>query len=103
MIFKDNNSCINKCTHVSNNHYIQVFKIKFQNNFRPIAFFFFFFFFFFFSNYCIIANFTPVCSYINSSNTVIRGSNPCQNKKAYKELTLHSVREVKEFGQVTVE
>ena len=37
MTFKGNNSCMNKCTHVSNNHNIQFFKIKFQNNFRPIA------------------------------------------------------------------
>ena len=28
---------MNKYTHVSNNHNIQFFKIKFQNNFRPIA------------------------------------------------------------------
>ena len=38
---------MNKCTNVSNNHNIQFFKIKFQNSFRPIAFFFFFLFFFF--------------------------------------------------------
>ena len=52
MIFKGNNSCMNKCIHVSNNHNIQFFKIKFQNNFRPIANIF--------SNYCIITNFKPV-------------------------------------------
>ena len=28
---------MNKCTHVSNNYNIQFFKIKFQNNIRPIA------------------------------------------------------------------
>ena len=28
---------MNRCTHVSNNHNIQVLKVKFQNNFRPIA------------------------------------------------------------------
>ena len=28
---------MNKCTHVSSNQNIQVFKLKFQNNFRPIA------------------------------------------------------------------
>ena len=55
MIFKGSNSSMNKCTNVSNNHNIQFFKIKFQNNFRPIAFFFFFS-----SKYCIINIFTPV-------------------------------------------
>ena len=30
-------------------------------------------------------------------------SNPCQNKKAYIDVTLHSVCEVREFGQDTVE
>ena len=53
LIFKGNNSCMNKCTHVSNNHNIEFFKIKFQNNVRPIASKCF-------SNYCIITNFTPV-------------------------------------------
>ena len=53
MIFKGNISCMNKCTHVGNNHNIQFFKIKFQNSFRPIANKCF-------SNHCIITNFTPV-------------------------------------------
>ena len=52
MIFKGNNSCMNKCSHGSSNHNVQFFKIKFQNNFRPIAIFCFFF------NYCIITNVT---------------------------------------------
>ena len=86
---------MNKCINVSNNHKIQFFKIKFQNNFRPIANLCF-------SNYCIITNFTPVFP-INNSNIVIRGSNPWQNKKACIEITVHSVCEVKKFGQVTVE
>ena len=35
MIFKGDNSCINKWTHISNNHDIWFFKRKFQNNFHP--------------------------------------------------------------------
>ena len=86
---------MNKCTHVSNNHNIQFFKIKFQNNFRPIANKCF-------SNYYIITN-LHLFSYIDNSNIVIRGSNPCQNKTACIEVTLHSVCEVKKFEQFTVE
>ena len=37
LIFKGNNSCMNKCSHVSYNNNIQFFKINLQNNFRPIA------------------------------------------------------------------
>ena len=59
---------------------------------------------FFFSNYCIITNFTPVFSYINNTSIVIRGTViHAKTKKAYIEVTLHSVCEFKEFGQVTVE
>ena len=50
-----------------------------------------------FPNYYIITNL------INNSNVVIRGSNAGQNKKAYIEVTLHLVFEVKESGQVTFE
>ena len=85
---------MNKCTHVSNNHDNQFFKVKCQNIFHPHCIFS--------SNYCIITNSSPLFSYINNSKIVIRGSNPCQNiKKVLTELT--SVCEVKVFGQVTVE
>ena len=87
---------MDKCTHVSNNHNIQFFKIKFQNNFHPMANKCF-------SNYCIITNFYTSFSYINNSNIVIRGSNSCKKKEAYIEVTLHLACEVKKFGQVTVE
>ena len=87
-------------TWVSNNHNIQFFKIKFHRTILvPLQIMFF--------KLLYYHQFYTCFSYINNSNVVIRGSNPYQKKKkkkkADKEVTLHSVCEVKEFGQVTNE
>ena len=81
LIIKGNNSWLNKCTHVSNNHNRQFFKIKFQNNFRPIANTLFVFFFKLLYYY----QFYTCFSYKSNSYIVIRGCDPCQKKR--KKLT----------------
>ena len=65
---------MNKYTHDSNNHNIQFFKTKFQNNFLPIANIFFIFLFL---QIIVLLPNLHLFSYKNNSNIVIRGNKPC--------------------------